>query len=357
MKHIILVAGVDYEFKGVDFRRFCDNRVTRLLRANTAKEDMTFHIYDIRKGEIVTHEVTYAGSKKLDKVSRATPYREVTRASYEVVVEDGKTHHYFKDGQTNIMSVLDVYRAVQRVGVEAAHTLLELSFFSHAWMGGPILVNSHDDGQVMGPTQPAPSLLPPGVRDPDDKDPRAPKDFVPPTMDAGARQSFQNAFYRDGYIWIWGCAFPRVVHELLHKMERHPRYRDAGLTDDVIFTFTNLRTEHIDLIEEWLGLSFPDRSRIEIAFGALRHLFCLVTRASYTHHIARTARVKTYGAVMGTYSEYDTGSLPLMNVHSGFARHIRFYETYLGFAFDPEGRRYGEHRPDFSCPAPLPRRA
>ena len=63
MKAFILVAGVDYEFKGVDFRIFCNNRVKRLIAANKAKDDLTFTIFDFRKGEVVTHEVTFPSGK------------------------------------------------------------------------------------------------------------------------------------------------------------------------------------------------------------------------------------------------------------------------------------------------------
>ena len=51
---------------------------------------------------------------------------------------DGETHHFFKNGQSGMMSVTDVYAAVQAIGSSDPGTLLELSFFSHAWHGGPL---------------------------------------------------------------------------------------------------------------------------------------------------------------------------------------------------------------------------
>jgi hypothetical protein len=76
MKHIILVAGVDYEFKGVDFRVFCDSRVKRILARNTKKEDLTFQIFDFRRGEVATHEFTYPAGKRVEKAGRrAVPGR------------------------------------------------------------------------------------------------------------------------------------------------------------------------------------------------------------------------------------------------------------------------------------------
>lgn len=364
MKTYILVAGVDYEFKGVDFRIFCNNRLKRLTATNNKKEDLIFQIFDFRRGGVTTYEITYAGGKKIEKVNTLTPspFKPITKANYDSSVSGGETHYRFKEGQRDKMSILDIYKAVQKVGTDAPNTLIELSFFSHAWMGGPILVNSFDDGVVNLIVPPlaasVPFRLPSGARDPDDMDPRASKDFISPTMDASALANFQKAFHSDGYIWIWGCAFPRLVHEILHKIERHPSYKDSGVGDDVIFKITNFNAAQADLLERSiqpeLGGPFPDKKKIEIKFKFLKYFFCKVTVSSYTHHIAKTAKAKAFGGVMGTYSEYDSGTLPLMSVHKGFAKHFTFYKNYLGFDFDPEGRKYGQYKPGFTCTTPTP---
>ena len=364
MKTFILVAGVDYEFKGVDFRIFCTNRMKRQVAANKKKEDLTFQVFDFRKGEVVTHEFTYPGGKKTEKITplSPSPFKPIAKANYDRTVSGGETHYRFKDGQRDTLSVTNIYQAVQQVGVNAANTLVELSFFSHAWMGGPILVNSFDDGAVtlaMPPLlAPTPFALPSGQRDPDDKDPRAAKDFIAPTMDAVALANFRKAFHSAGIIWIWGCAFPRLVHEILHKIERNRAYKASGLGDDVIFKLTNFNAAQAGLLEQVLlpelGAPFPDKKKIELKFKFIKHFFCKITSASYSHHIAVAANVKTLGGVMGTYSEYDSGVLPLMSVHKGFARHFQFYKNYLGFTYDPEGRNYGFYLPGFTCPAPSP---
>lgn len=366
MRQFILVAGVDYEFHGVDFRLFCNNRMKRLVARSKKNEDLTFRILDVRKGEVATHELTFSTGKRVEKITTLTPspFKSITKANYDTTVVAGETHYRFKEGQRDKMSILDVYRAVQQVGVDAPGTLAELSIFSHAFMGGPILVNSFDDGIVrrtimtsdLGPLS-IPFMLPTGARDPDDMDPRAAKDFVPPTMTATALATFQSAFHPDGFIWIWGCAFPKLVHEMLHKIERHPSYKDRGVSDDEVFRITNFERAHADTLEDWLRPErgpIPDKTRIEIEFKFLKHFFCKVTEASYTHAIARNAKVKAFGGLMGTYSDYDKGTLPLMSVHKGFARHFTFYQNYLGFGFDPEGRKYGEYKPTFVCTPPSP---
>ena len=104
----------------------------------------------------------------------------------------------------------------------------------------------------------------------------------------------------------------------------------------------------------WRGLSLRSLTRgdIELEFEFLKHFACRVTRAGFSQQIAERTGITTYGALMGTHSEYDKGHLPLMHVHKGFTPHFTFYKSYLGFDFDPEGRKYGKHVPGFTCPAP-----
>jgi hypothetical protein len=354
VKQFVLVAGVDYEFKGVNFRIFVNNRMTRMLRANTGKEELTFHLFDVRSGEVERHAVTYPSGKRTIGVTRPASFDAVSKRNYDRSGTGADVRYRFKDGQPGVMSVTDVYAAVRAIGRDDPGTLHELSFFSHAWHGGPILVNSFDDGQVLGP--PASPGGPPtvvavlgGARDPDDKDPRAPKDFVPPTMSAAQLQEFRDAYHADGHNWSWGCSFPRVIHEILHKLQTHRSYKASGLADADRFLFTNFRANHVSMLESFLGTTFPTPRRVELTFAQLKHFFCLVTVASYNHHLAVASQRRTFGGVIGTYSEYDSGALPLMHVHRGFTRHFRFYRNYLGFTFDPEGRNYGAFEPGFTC--------
>ncbi len=364
MKRFIYVAGIDYEFKGVDFRIFANNRMKRRINSNKAKDELAFTIFDVHRGEVYTNSVTYPKGKKAEAPATTTPKAALTKANYDASRgADGETHYRFKDGQRDKMSIVDVYKEVQKIGSRDPGTLVELSFFSHAWYGGPILVNSYDDAIVTttppGSATPVATPVPVNARDPDDMDPRGAKDFIAPTMTAVQLDNFQKAFGPNSFIWIWGCTFPRLVHEFLHKVEHHPKYKDTGVGDDEVFNFKRLDSAMADYLEAFLspalGGPFPDKKNIDLKFKFIKYFFCLMTVSTYVHTIAVNSKVKAFGANVGTYADYDEGvSLPLMNVHSGFTRHFTFYKNYMGFAFDPEGRRYGEYRPNFTCSAPPP---
>ena len=349
MKNVILVAGFDYAFKGVSFRSLVEKRMKSLIAANTAKDDMTFTILDVGGAEVATHAITYPGGTKTAAVTKVTPspFTKPAMADFDRFFSNGEVHYKLKDGRSGLMSATDIYSEVQKIGADTATagTLMELSIFSHGSMGGPIFLNSHDDS-------------PGGGRDPDDFDPRI-KDFSIPTMDTAALDSFQKAFHPDGFSWLWGCAFPRTVHEILHRVEHHASYKSSGLADDVVFHFTNFNTLQATTLETWLqtelGGPIPDKKNFDIEFKFLKLFFCKIISASYLHFIAMNSKVKAFGAVMGTYSGYDGaggGRTQLMRVSNTFSRHFSFYKNYFGFAFDLEGRNYGVYTPDFVCPPP-----
>lgn len=361
MKQVVLVAGVDYEFKGVDFRQLADNRRRLLERRNTARADLRFVTMDVRAGEIEVRDITFPGGKRTEAVTSAKPFTPVGRASYTTV----GGHTRFKPGQWTVMGMPEVYRRVQDIGAAAPGTLTELSSFSHGWMGGPILVNSDDD-RTIELTIPnlfgAPSTmtvpLTGTMRDPDDRDARPRLDFQPPTMEATQLDLFRKAFAADGVSWLWGCAFPKVVHHTLWAVEQAKGYTGSGLGGDVVLRLDAVVDEDVDLLNQLLtGVAGftpfrPRSSTVSVAFKFLRHAFCRANQASYAAALADASQAAVHAAPLGTYSEYDVGGDKLMNVHSGFTAHFTFYKNYLGFALDPEGRRYAVYRPGLACPAP-----
>ncbi|MEV6423986.1 hypothetical protein [Streptomyces sp. NPDC051662] len=342
MKHFVLVAGYEQPPKNLPFRAYCENRVRQHVAANKAKEDLVFQIFDVGSGEVVVRTFTYPGGTRTESVAAVRSYERVTRAHY-----DGNA---FKDGQDGVMSVVDVYAAVQTIGIRAPGTLMELSFLSHGFAGGPVLVNSFDDEQ-------AERLNSAGVktlflrlgnrRDPDDKDPRV-KDFHEVNMRPAEFAAFRAAYHPDGFNWSWGCAFEHEVNEILHKLEHHPDYRSAGLPDSKVLVFRNLTRANVDNLSAMLGTTFPDHRKVEITFGELKLYFRRQILSSYSHVLAVASGRRTFGGLIGTYAEPDGAPRPLMRVNGRFSRHFTFYKNYFGFALDPERRGYGAYDPAFT---------
>ena len=201
--------------------------------------------------------------------------------------------------------------------------------------------------------------IPPSLRDPDDKDPR-PKDFDPPNMNTKSLSNFHNAFSPSGFIWIWGCSFPKIMHELLTIIETNSRYKPNGLDDEVVFNLKNLANYQVNSLEIILFEEldrFPNKRNIEIKFKYLKEYFCKANISTFNHIIAKKTGIRTFGALVATYADFQPAKSGLMYVEG--ARHFRFYKNYLGFNFDqfvrgPFGLGYGEFKPDYECDTPNP---
>lgn len=364
MKQYVLVAGVDYDFHGVNFRTLADNRRKLLTAANKTKTALRFILLDIRAGAIVVTDVAYPDGQKEESQSQTTPWKPVGPTSYSALPDgSGGTHNVFKNGQYDKASILDVYAKIREIGLNDPGTLVEVSFLCHGWMGGPILVNSYDDRRAIVPV-PSTGSVPPSLlltitgtnRDPDDHDPRGHFDFVAPTMDAVALATFRRAFSSDAVIWLWGCAFPRVVHHLLWAMERAPAYKATGLSDDDTLVMDAVQKDDVDYLERYLASLigvFPSRSTITVKFKYLKYAICAMNAQGYAWQICEAAQVTTHSAALGTYADYDqSGANPVMHVDPNFSAHFAFYKNYLDFAFDSEGRHYAIYVPGRACTPP-----
>ena len=370
MKHYIYVAGHDYAYKGVDFSQFAWARMARQAAKDTSKEDRDFIIFDIRTGSIDTFQHRFPGGKLRKKQIGQRVFTPLKKSHFhEWQDAGGETHYSLLNDQRGMLGIMEVYAAVRRIGINHPGTLMELSFFSHAWSGGPILVNSTDDRMVTRPAVPprtvqvpaGPFIPPvpvtiPGVpetvvslngieRDPDDFDPRE-IDFWSPNMSVDGKKDFRAAYHPSGFNWSWGCAFPSNVHYILRQVQRHKRYRESGLKDDVVFTFTSLGREHAEHISQILSLTISNHNNVTLTFGQIRDYIRRQTLATWTRALAVASERIAYGGLIGTYSVYDTGKEPLMHVEPSFKAHFTFYKNYLGIDRDQEGRNYGLYRPE-----------
>jgi hypothetical protein len=353
---VVLVAGFDYQQEGVDFAAIALNRMRLLIRRHEAAQRAAnaplgrmiqtaprFVLFDCRSG-LVRHATATARAKwTWTELARFKP---VGPANYSSRT-DGR--HVFDTDQAGTLSITDVYEHVRGIGKTEPGSLGELSFLSHGWMGGPILVNSWDGAGAAT-----------HARDPNDKDARMWKDFVAPTTDDTSRAEFRSAFAGDGHVWVWGCAFANGPRQLMHRVLSSAKYRHAPLgrisgAEKFRLTFER---EHAEAFFQYDSF-FPNRGAdneypltFERTFAEIKAYFGRQL-GTYCKAIAGAAGVPCFGALPGTYADYERGvAQPVMVIPTrkppyadDFTRPIQLYTTYLGVHLDAEGRHYASYAP------------
>ena len=337
-KQYLFVASFDHEAYNHKLSGYCVNRIQRILgktRGATTDPLISFTLFDVKEGKIKTFDVS-GGKRVWNTVKTFTP---VTGANY--------TGKKFTTNPAGIMSITDVYEHLRNIGKTDRFTVQELNFFGHGWHGGPILVNSKDT--VSGP-----------ARDPNDKDGRASKDFRSPNMDATALSELGAAFSGDGFTWLWGCVFTAAPFQVLHRLFQNRLYQTGKLKDGDMVTLKGFSKAQAELFFEKTPSFFPVRRgdgtfalSFDRSFKEIKDLCQLMIDLSYCKSIAAATKRKCYGALPGTYSDFEKAvRLPLMLVPTkvppyddNFTAYLNFYKKHLGIALDPEGRGYGEHVP------------
>lgn len=349
LRQVVLVAGHDYppHQHGVKFATLCRSQVERYRKRGAAVEknpNWSFTIFDLPAGEVLVNEFDPVAKKRDWRVDRR--FTKVTDSNYSDDPTAGGVR--FNRNAAGVMSITDVYEHVCYLGVTQPGSMVELSFFSHGWMGGPILVNSMDAGSST-------------ARSPGDKDARMGKDFVPPNMDAAALSEFRNAFHVDGFIWIWGCAFAKPYRLVINTIVTSASFKSAqGIADTDTFTFS-FTDPDAELFFDHDKAFFPARDTVTGKFPlSFSRLFQEVKeycergmKNTYSQKIAKAAARKAYGAAPGTYADYERGvSRPLMVVPTrkpphkdDFTAYLKFYQKYLAGKIDPENRGYVEFTP------------
>jgi hypothetical protein len=330
----VLVAGYDYRRQGIPFRELCLSRMN-FLQSRSSNRIVRFTLFDIGRGLVQTR------SQSAPEWNTVQTYRPVTAANYSGDV--------FCRDQQGIMSITDVYSYLRSVGSARPGSIQEMSIFSHGYVLGPILVNSFD--------QTADNVR---SRDPYDKDGRAHKDFVPPTMDDQFIAALGAAFHPSGYVWLWGCAFDHGYRDVLYQVLRTPRYRQTSpckVVDTEIFHFSfspAQASSYFNEDEEFFPTAPPHgrASSFDRSFRSIKTYFQRGLADTYAAKMSQAMKVSARAALPGTYADIESGKVnvpyPLMVIPTrkppfddDFTRYITFYTRCLGVAQDPEQRGYG----------------
>src|SRR5579872_3343502 len=349
----IIMAGFDYQGGGVDFGALALNRQKRLIAASPR---ISVTLLNVSAGTTTVSAMTPNAQGVLVRtVTSNATHSAVTAKNYSGGLKHGAR---FDTDQAGRMSITDLYAAVIAVGADktVAGSLAEVSVFSHGFFQGPILVNSHD-GNAAG-----------AARDPNDKDARGGKDFKPPNMTAAQLASFRAAWASTGFWLTWGCAFTSSYRQVTARLIASPLYRTTPPgrlkdTDKITFEFTQ------DMADSFYSddtVFFPQQTTVNRAGATvmktlkfektvkeIKEFFQRGVADSYNNMVAKAAQVKSRGAFIGTYADYEKGvRLPLMLIPrdvqvygTDFSRYVNMWVQVLGFAQDPEGRGYGIYPP------------
>ena len=133
-----------------------------------------------------------------------------------------------------------MYRHIDKIGRAAPGCLRQLHFFGHAYLRGPVLLNTSDNS-------------PSGHRDPSDKDPRT-KDFRPENI---AQYSYlRDACSPNTLVKSWGC-FGSQMSERLWAVHRTQ-------TRDQVVKFHGEAYSSGDAIRELRRDTFPEAYMVAV---------------------------------------------------------------------------------------------
>jgi hypothetical protein len=354
-QNIILVAGFNYEnARNPTFLQSANNRMSRLLAKSKSSADLVFTLFDVGGGVIKQSKVDpKVGKRSWNEIKR---FNSVTTANYSSFVT-GK-ENVFDKNPSGVMSITDIYSFVQDIGAGSDKgTVTELSFFTHGFMGGPILVNSFEGTSFIGSAS----------RDSDDKDARQVKDFIAPTMEPAALAKFTAAFADTSIVWIWGCVFNAAANRVLGRLFKSSKFRSTApgkIKDTDKFTFDFSEDDPApspdDAFNNIVNLMLPGGKlsgrdyTVNVTFQKIKDSFERTMSRTYADKISKAILSGgiVFAALPGTGTDYEeldkNVRLPLMVVptrmppfSNNFSQSLLFYKTYLNIGFDPENRGYG----------------
>ena len=191
------------------------------------------------------------------------------------------------------------------------------------------------------------------------------KDFLPENMSEKELNCFKKAFHPNGFVWCWGCQFAQGYHQVLAFVRSNPKYsKTSPKTFENLLTTFNFSVEDADRIYGLDRTFFPQlyyQGKFQLIFSKkgseVMAFFKRAHEDTYCNVIAKSLKIKCYGAFIGTYSE-DQNKLkkplkfPLMSIPRGdypgtkpddFRGTINFFTKILKFKETPEDYGYGTY--------------
>lgn len=302
---LILVSGWDYS-GGSDHRRWSESWRDDLYEGRTY---LTEEPREIQK-QIHDHTVVtlfdFQTGERIQQLKADKGWHEADRTlqgrvptHLEPLLSQAANQKRHDDDS---ISIVHIYRHIIELGRRSRGSVAGLHVFSHAWAGGPILVN----------TSQAPEYAHSSRRDPGDKDGRI-KDFSPVNMPE--REHFAAAFGPEAIAKIWGCYATTLYRRMV---------RAAAKAKDP---------------ERELNVRAGQYTRKLSAKQIIDEFRDTVIGDSYMARLGRAAGITVYGAPPGMGASLKrVGKRYYMFVKSDvFALEYRWYASALGLRADLSG--------------------
>lgn len=317
---MILVAGWDYS-GGADKTQYAKTFRDDVYRGEThivksvssvtknqtiAKEIFTATVvtlFDFKSGNRVRW---WKGQKKWHEIDEVLQGSVATDTSkpYDDATTKQKRH------DDDAISITHVYDYIIALGKAVPGCVAGFHIFSHAWDGGPVLVNT-DQASPYGYAEPRAD-----DRDPDDKDGR---DFDFESQNMPDVSHFKAAFQSGATLKIWGC----LAVTKYRKMARVAlKETETGRDKNEQFTFT--------ADSQTLTMSIQE---IEDEFNNN------ILGDSYMQNLADAVGQTVFGAPPGAGSNLKSvGRKNYMYVDQLiYSKVLKWYETALGKSHDKTG--------------------
>ncbi len=269
-------------------------KTTRLIHDHTVVT-----LFDFRLGERIRRIKGQAGWHEMDRVLQGAVKTRLGSVHHDAI---NKLRH-----DDDSCSITHVYAHVKTLGKDFPGSLLGLHIISHAWAGGPIVVDTFEDPpyKAGGAKQ--------DERDPGDKDGR-PKDFNSKNMPDVA--NFKAAFKAGAIAKIWGCYATTVYRDMVRVA--------AGAKDKT--TKLAVRWDSTTVLQ-MTATEIEDFFRDQIL------------KNSYMTMMAQAAGITVYGAPpgMGANLKMAGGRNYMFVDQSSYAKEFKWYKDALGLEPDESG--------------------
>lgn len=315
---VVFLSGTEYDSRGTSFLLFALGRRDALFREKKIDAGTLVTILSCDNRGLGTFVKAHRGF--IDVRPLPPPPEGVRPGRAHVPLSDDTEKMGRALAAAGALSIVDLYRYLSEVGELRPGSVKEVSIFSHAWEGGPILYDTNDI-DVERPR--------PNARSPFDFDGR-PKDFAAENVEAeDGWPHMKEALAEDGVFRAFGC---NAVSEYRLAIATAEANKNRGET--AIFTY-NLFMPPFGRLERGLNRKFLHRFLFQRFADPER---------TYLAAAAKFFDKAVIGAPPGAGSEFAVRhGIPLMRVVAkSWGKLYPYYKEHFGPEFEPSASDFDE---------------